>query len=246
MSDRTKIINKIRALLNVTVEKGASENEAMMAAERASTLMAEYNLQSKDISDLESERWGKRGKKFAGGSWQRRRYHEVRWCVITIADFCDCKVWYSGDDMIFFGTDINSAFAWYLTDMIKSAMESEFKKALDELKHTTGRHGRTLRKSFLYGMANRLNQRMNELKRERDKHIHDVSTASTGKSLVVLTNAVLEQKFAALGMDLRTKKTANNSPIDSDAYYSGRDAANNVNLSRPVSGTGGQAQIGGN
>ena len=47
-----KIIAKIRKLLEMTQENGASENEAMIAALKAQKLMAEYNL---EITDVEGE-----------------------------------------------------------------------------------------------------------------------------------------------------------------------------------------------
>lgn len=46
-----KIIAKIRKLLNMTQENGASENEAIMAALKAQKLMAEYNI---NIADIET------------------------------------------------------------------------------------------------------------------------------------------------------------------------------------------------
>ena len=45
-----KIIAKIRKLLEMTQENGASENEAMVAALKAQKLMAEYNLNIADIT----------------------------------------------------------------------------------------------------------------------------------------------------------------------------------------------------
>ena len=47
-----KIIAKIRKLLEMTQENGASENEAMVAALKAQKLMVEYNL---NIADIETE-----------------------------------------------------------------------------------------------------------------------------------------------------------------------------------------------
>ena len=77
---RAAIIKKIRALLNMSLENGCTENEAIIAAEKADELMLEYNLETKDIEEIESERWGKRGKSFVGGSYKRRSYHPVSNC----------------------------------------------------------------------------------------------------------------------------------------------------------------------
>ena len=50
-----KVIEKIRKLLAMTEENGASENEAMIAALKAQKLMAEYNLTVADIDDKDAE-----------------------------------------------------------------------------------------------------------------------------------------------------------------------------------------------
>ena len=47
-----KVIEKIKKLLAMTEENGASENEAMIAALKAQKLMAEYNL---NIADIETK-----------------------------------------------------------------------------------------------------------------------------------------------------------------------------------------------
>lgn len=47
----TKIIEKIKKLLEMTEANGASENEAMIAALKAQKLMAEYNIDMIDIQD---------------------------------------------------------------------------------------------------------------------------------------------------------------------------------------------------
>ena len=47
-----KIIEKIRKLLEMTQENGASENEAMVAALRAQELMAKYNIDLIDVQGV--------------------------------------------------------------------------------------------------------------------------------------------------------------------------------------------------
>lgn len=49
MSNKTDYIRRIRSLLEKTVENGCTEAEAMLAAEKAADLMAEYELTLTDI-----------------------------------------------------------------------------------------------------------------------------------------------------------------------------------------------------
>ena len=53
MTDKENIISKIQKLLNVSKENGASENEAMVAAERAQRLLSEHKLSLKDVEHKE-------------------------------------------------------------------------------------------------------------------------------------------------------------------------------------------------
>ena len=241
---RAAIIKKIRALLNMSLENGCTENEAIIAAEKADELMLEYNLETKDIEEIESERWGKRGKSFVGGSYKRRSYHPVSNCHGSIAKFTDCRVFYSGPDLVFFGTDHGTEFAHYLNEMIRASMDIEYKKAEPVLKAQAKRdgyrvHGKTLRTSFLIGMAQRINERLTQLKYERDQKVHNHSTESTGTSLVVVTNQVLERKFQQLGLNLVSKASQRGKNIHGSSFKQGRDAGDRINLGRPVGGRGG-------
>ena len=49
MTERDKIKQRIAKLLNRTTDKGASEAEAMQAAERAAELMAHYDIQASEL-----------------------------------------------------------------------------------------------------------------------------------------------------------------------------------------------------
>src|SRR5215813_2691007 len=49
MTERDKIKQRIAKLLNITTDKGASEAEAMQAAEGAAELMAHYDIQASEL-----------------------------------------------------------------------------------------------------------------------------------------------------------------------------------------------------
>lgn len=249
MTDRDKIIKKIRALLEMSMENGATEAEAILAAQKADDLMLQYNLHSIDIQDAEEESYGMRSRKFAEGSFKRRSYHPVDKCLVAIADFCDCKVWLRGYNLIFFGTKMDTEFAWYLTDMIRNAMDTEYNRAKSTLKKEAEYrgekvHGKTLRTSFMRGMASRINERLRSMKQKRDAQIKDESIKTTGTDLVIVRNDILERKFQSLGLNM-SKGYANSYSAHADAYTYGREAANNVNFGRPVGTGSGPLQIGG-
>src|SRR5215469_896199 len=49
-TERDRVKQRVAKLLNVTLDKGASENEAMMAAEKAAELMSFYDIEASELS----------------------------------------------------------------------------------------------------------------------------------------------------------------------------------------------------
>ena len=49
--EKENILNRIQKLLRMSIENGASENEAMQAADKAQKLLQEHNLSIADIKD---------------------------------------------------------------------------------------------------------------------------------------------------------------------------------------------------
>ena len=49
--EKESVLNRIQKLLKMSTENGASENEAMQAADKAQKLLQEHNLSIADIKD---------------------------------------------------------------------------------------------------------------------------------------------------------------------------------------------------
>jgi hypothetical protein len=49
-SERDRVKQRLAKLLNMTLDNGASENEAMMAADKAAELMAFYDIEASELS----------------------------------------------------------------------------------------------------------------------------------------------------------------------------------------------------
>ncbi len=83
--DREKLIERIKKLLAVTEERGATEGEAIQAALMAQKLMAEYDIEEYELGNEEEpikEAITKRG----------RRWHELLACVIADNFRCKCYI----------------------------------------------------------------------------------------------------------------------------------------------------------
>src|SRR5215469_6257630 len=95
MTERDKIKQRIAKLLNLTTDKGASEAEAMQAAE----LAAHYDIQASELQIKSARAVSKHNLV--------RRYGNLRIAVPTarhIAALCDCKYWLNREQGVtFFG-----------------------------------------------------------------------------------------------------------------------------------------------
>src|SRR5580700_9361741 len=97
-SERERVKEKIIKLLNVTRDRGASENEAMMAAERAAELMTHFDIEASELSIRSTRSAEKIAKKRRYGSRQIATS-----CAYLVAQLCDCMTWHHPDRHVFFG-----------------------------------------------------------------------------------------------------------------------------------------------
>ena len=97
-SERERVKEKIVKLLNVTRERGASENEAIMAAQRAAELMTHFDIGASELSIRSARSAEKIAKKRRYG-----RRHIATSCAHLVAQLCDCMTWHHPDRHVFFG-----------------------------------------------------------------------------------------------------------------------------------------------
>lgn len=163
-----KISKKIRALMEKTVANGATEAEAVSAADKVQELMNIYDL---SMSDVEINTQEFVDGKIITGKSTTQALHDM---VTSISIFTDTKVWFqrtrtsAGIVYHFFGARKDVDFAHFLCDLFTNSIELEIKR----YKKTAGykydsTNGRTKCKSFRMGMTTRLRQRLLEIKANR-------------------------------------------------------------------------------
>lgn len=230
-SAREKIIAKVRALLGKTIANGCTEEEAMSASALAAKLMQQYDLAHVDIeAEVKAERYGARY--CTPGGPDRVKPHEVTQCANAVGQFWDCRSWGKNGTgkVVYFGSATDTEMAKAMLDMLYTAMEHEFRRYINGAGRSSPHHGRTLRTSFMAGMARRITERLREMKAERSAADQ---TAHGSRALVVVKGAVVTQQFAAYcrqtGLRLGTRSRS--STVGSgDAYRAGQAAANRVDL----------------
>lgn len=230
--EREKAKRKIIALLNKTVDKGATESEAMNAAEKASELMAFYDVECGELEFQEKNivKEGVSCKSYA-------RIDFINSAAMGIAKLCQCRVWKSTgtDKFVYFGfkhdVDIAIAMFSYLEDAAIRALEDFEESATFEGMINSGYSRKSVIISFIKGFDSRIYSRLSEMAKERDKAV----ILSTGTSLVPMKDVEIDREMKAQGVKLVSRSCS--SRISSgDAYRAGGHAAANVSLSSQVSG----------
>ena len=231
--DLNKLKARIQGLRAKTVENGCTEHEAIAAAAKVAALLDQYDLSLTDVEirqdtceRAEYDTWRKNGIPLDG-------------CVAAIADFADCRIWHEKNQFderryIFFGRQADVAVAHYLCDLIDRSMLIEvarFKCTPGYLGYRPGDR-KTASNSFLHGMAASIAAKLREMKAQRDE-----AHRATGRDLVLVKAALVDEELAKLGMSFTTRRQAPRT-IAKHAFYSGHAAGRKIVIN-PGIGAGG-------
>jgi hypothetical protein len=214
----------------------------MAALDKAREMMDAYDVTDQDLA-FDGEQVVK-GETYAGDS-----NHIRDMLGRAVAQFCDCKVWMEGarTKIVFFGLETDTVFAKWLLDTLHDFVKRQSLAFLADMGKAVGGvtdlfgaplngHLREQKRvSFIYGCCHRISQRLIEAARERAAH----SAKSTGRDLVVVKNALVEDAFAKLGFRLKKHRGGNRSIGDSGAFQRGVAAGEKASFGRPVGGRGG-------
>jgi putative ubiquitin-RnfH superfamily antitoxin RatB of RatAB toxin-antitoxin module len=220
---------KILALRNMITERGATEAEAMAALAKADKLMAEHGLTEADLEVAEAKRDMSVGE-FKYGI--KTQHPCAKWCSKTIGEFCGVITWYdpNGQKSSGFGFNADVEMYEFLLKLVHDSMNREWKNYLATNPPKKGVSRHTEYWSFMLGMAQRINEKLQELMQARE-----VKVDSTGTDLVVKKYAIIQAGMKEMLPDLHFRK-ANSRGIlaDSSAMNKGRKAGDRVNLNRPL------------
>lgn len=220
MAKRERARKLIRDLLAKTVANGCTEQEAAKAAEKASELMAQYDLTMADAQEVRDDVYGARKR-----SYKNNEHEVIRFCAGSIAQFCDCRCYSAKEYVCMFGQEHDTEIAHYLLDLVVNAANAEWKRFYKAL----GRATPKARRGFMLGFAQRLNARLTEIKAARK------AAAPTGNALVVVKEKIISERYAAHTKELRFSRSR---PIrssgDVGAYIAGDMAGRRVNIAAGV------------
>lgn len=215
--EKQKIAARIRALRQKTVENGCTEEEAAAAAAMVAQMLAKYNLSIEEC-ELRENLFDRRNHWFDDPVGQRL------WKVADgIAHMIGVRYWTSppGEKtyVCFFGFDHEVEIAGYLLDICRSAMLSKSASMEHELRLLREGVRRRRIAPFLDGMADRLRERLRELK----------PVCPPGTGLVVLRDHLIERAMKDMGIDLKGGNARASRDYEPD-YARGRAVADAVAL----------------
>lgn len=214
MTNRQKMIERIRALLSKTVERGATEAEMASALAKAREMMDAHDLSEGDLRE-EEERVTREMR-------VRTDHDDVRSHLTpSVGRFCRCSSWKERgvyDSVVFCGLESEVVFAHWLLDMLADFVVRErdtYRRRRDATRLQV--------KSFVRGCADRIGERLDELSRV---------TSSTGTDLVLSRQSLIDTYLSEHGIKLR--ESVKMYKVDPEAARAGRGAGDRARFSRPV------------
>jgi hypothetical protein len=214
-----KLKARIQALRAKTILNGCTEEEALAAASKVAELLDRHDLSLTDIEIREE-----RCERAEFETWRKKRI-PLDGCVSAVAEFCDCRVWREKNAAgafryVFFGLRSDVAVAHYLTDLIDAAIRSELGRYKTSREYLRFRHNERhlANASFALGMVASIAAKLTAMKAARD-----AANRSTGRDLVVLKAAIVDEELEKLDLDLRTVRRASRM-VSTTAFEAGSAA----------------------
>src|SRR5260221_8274690 len=220
-----KLKSRIQALRAKTIGNGCTEEEALSAAAKVAELLDRYDLSLTDIEMREE-----RCERLEFETWRRKRI-PLDDCVGAVAEFCDCRVWREKNATgefryVFFGLRSDVAVAHYLTELIDTAVRTELGRYKTSRDYLRFRHNQRhmANSSFTFGMVTSIAAKLMAMKAERDG-----ANRSTGRDLVMVKTAIVDEELAKLDLTLRTVRAASRM-VSTTAFEAGSAAGASLAL----------------
>lgn len=226
------VLNKINALLNKTIENGATEAEAASALAMAQRLMTQHMIEAHQLAEHAKD---KTCKQITIPMFKTP--YDTKALNGYISDAFDCKCWWQDRTRTvhFFGFGEDARLAAYFYNYLNNVIVNDAYRFHHSREYrrqrATGYHGKTILASFRKGMIIRLCERLEELKAERVSNVQK----TTGTNLVVVKEDRVKEEFEGLNLKLRSVKS-NLEFNSAEAFASGVEFANNVNMSGGIEG----------
>jgi hypothetical protein len=227
------LVRKLQSLQNKTTANGCTEQEALHAAQKVAELLDKYGLSVEQLK-LDTAKDECNTGAFDLGS--KRRPHLVAMCMSAIAKYTSTKTWYKvggpSIEYTFFGFPTDVKIAGWVLKTFKEAMDTAYRVYFPT--YTGTLHWKTVRKAFMDGMSDRLNNRLAELTEKRSKppvvEVRAEVDAPPSHELMILKERNVEKAFASLKLKIRHSYRRRSNDDSAGAYLAGAEAGDRVAL----------------
>jgi hypothetical protein len=226
MSEMNKILNRVRKMLNLANNEGATEGERDNALRMAHGLLAKHNLtmaMAEDSGQQEQEKRDKVGMVYNDYPWARHTAH-------SISKLFFCKYFYQniGNGKCahtYVGRESNAVSA---RDIAEYVIKSIIKESRKQFKDGSSQ------RSFCKGAADAIQQRCEELlsKSQQQKEVSSSGTAMVLADHYRNEMAANEKYLAAIGLTLRKKASQERGA--GFGYHQGKAYGGTVSLNRQI------------
>ena len=236
--DLKKVAQRYQKLMAMAGDASASEAEVLKAMESARKIKEEYQLSMTD-AELEAEGTSQE-KTFehkATTEVINRKLKVKLYMHVAVAAFCECKSWQhafldkNDNQIVFFGVKSDSQFAAWLLDSLALFVQRESDRYLAKEVITGSDPRWKARVSFTLACTGRINKRLNDLVKERNKH---KPMTKSGHELVVVKNAIVERNFGKLKLDLHDLRGRSRVIANPAAHAAGKEAGDRAQFNRPL------------
>lgn len=236
MADRNSIIEKIKALLAKTTERGASEHEMLAALDKAAAMVDAYDITDEELKVARDE-----AAMLHADPPDLKDPHSIKWRLTNgVAQFCGVQIFRSRREtgLRCIGMPSDVQFAMWLIDSLADFVFAElYAHLIGCLAPKSER--RIIMRSFTEACCQRITDRLLALV-ERSK----AARTSNGRELVVIKDAAIRAFMTEQGIHLRTCGLSSPSNVNTAAQAAGRAAGDRASFGRPVTGEAGVLRVG--
>lgn len=235
MADRDKIIEKIKALLAKTTENGATEAEMLSALDRASAMMAAYEVTDEDVQLTKEEKVA-----LHADPPDLKDPHKIKWrMTYAVGQFCNVQIFRKPNEtgLTCIGLPSDVQFAMWLLDTLADFVFAElYAHLIGCLAPQSER--RIIIRSFTAACCERIGERLLALVARSE-----VARTSNGRELIVVKDAAIRAFMKDNDIRIRLRCMGGSSTIDSAAQAAGHAAGDRASFGRPVSGSAGMLRL---
>ena len=234
-TERTRLLDKVRALLSKTMGAGCTEAEALSALAKARAMIDAYEISDEELQLTKEEKAVIRPD-LTG----KDKYGVRDWFDRAISEFTDTKCWSDSKGITTWcGLPSDVDFAQWLSAHLDTFVRGELANHLASEIIPPYRRRRMIN-GFVMGCGNRISARLRELIRKpADAALNAaiVSPPRHASRALVLANIKREAiKSVMLDAGIKLRSTTARRVSNVDSYAAGHAAGDRATFARPVGG----------